>query len=88
MTIPPPIMTPRQIELARHALGLARGRGVAYRNRFCAGPGHDDYEEWGAMVEAGLAWRRAVQDRGGDYIFHLTEAGKREAMRPGEREMD
>ena len=50
-------MTPRQIELARHALGLRPGCLVSYRNRFLAGPGHPDYADWQAMVAAGQAKR-------------------------------
>lgn len=35
-------MTPEQIELARHALGLTNGRRQSCRNLFATGPGHSD----------------------------------------------
>jgi hypothetical protein len=79
-------MTPRQIDLARHALGLPNKAGRSYRNRFVAGEGHTDYPNWTAMVEAGHAKRRksgALADS--DDLFLLTEAGARAALKPGER---
>jgi hypothetical protein len=50
-------MTPRQIELARHALGFDGRNKISYRNHFVVGPGCDDYNEWVAMVFAGYANR-------------------------------
>lgn len=78
-------MTPPQIELARHALGLAR-KPISYRNRFVAGIGHSDYDAWLDMVEQGAARRRPGEKLpfGGDDLFHLTLAGAREALKPGE----
>jgi hypothetical protein len=77
----------RQIALARHALGLDGRHTVSYRNRFVAGPGHDDYADWMAMVEAGDATRRdgATVPFGGDDIFYLTIEGATKALRKGER---
>ncbi len=78
-------MTPRQIELARHALGLRPGRLVSHRNHFVAGPGHADYDEWVAMVVEDNAWMRAssvLPD--GDMMFHLTRAGAEAALLPGD----
>lgn len=66
-------MTPKQIELARHALGLPNDRFMSYRNRFFAGPGHQDYPEWISMVNAGYA----AQD---DKMFYLTLAGAEKAI--------
>ncbi|MCW5705463.1 MAG: hypothetical protein KIT82_23130 [Bradyrhizobium sp.] len=78
-------MTPRQIELARHALGLRPGTLVSYRNNFCAGPGHDDFEEWEAMVAAGFARKRSSAFLPpGDVLFHLTRAGAERALLPGD----
>lgn len=77
-------LTPRQIELARHALGLSYSR-QSYRNYFCAGVGHVDHPDWMAMVDAGCAKRRAsVKALGGDDLFTLTFAGARAALKPGE----
>lgn len=67
-------MTPEQIELARHALGLPNDRRRSYRNRFVTGPGHSDYDNWMQMVAAGNARRRSGnQLTGGDDFFWLTE---------------
>lgn len=78
-------MTPRQIELARHALGLPNQTRRSYRNHFIAGPGHSDFDEWVAMVAEGEARRRAgSQLSGGDDVFWLTENGARKALKPRE----
>lgn len=80
-------MTPEQIELARHALGLNRGK-VAYRNHFCAGPGHVDYPQWADMVAAGDAVERVPTGHDNSYagnsIFFLTNQGIAKVLRPGE----
>lgn len=79
-------MTPKQVELARHALGLNGKARCSYRNRFCAGAEHPDFLDWLAMVEVGDARRReAVKGFGGDDLFHLTKAGAEKALLPGER---
>lgn len=79
-------MTDRQIELARHALGLGNGRRQSYRNYFTAGVGHNDYEEWLEMSRIGAAIRRDGRRLifGGDDLFHLTRAGAEQALRSGE----
>lgn len=84
-------MTPKQIELARHALGLDGKRKQSYRNRFFAGPGHDDFEDWQEMVSAGFAkvWQVPkgwmVPGQVADHQFRLTRAGAEAALRKGER---
>ena len=78
-------MTERQIELARHALGLTRSRLVSFRNHFCAGPYHEDFTEWEAMVAAGFAVKRESKVLPpGDVMFHLTRAGAEQALKPGD----
>lgn len=79
-------MTPRQRELARHALGLPNDRRKSYRNRFVAGELHRDYSEWQAMVERGDAERHdgKLLSFGGSHLFCLTEQGARAALEPGE----
>lgn len=73
-------MTPKQRELARHALGFPNKRNVSYRNHFCAGAGSDDYAEWEAMVAAGLAIKRTAPHCGpNDALFHMTFKGALEA---------
>lgn len=78
-------MTARQIELARHALGLNR-QPVSYRNRFVAGPEHSDHPEWMAMVRGGYATHIArPRGFGGDDVFEVSQIGALAALRPGER---
>lgn len=79
-------MTPRQKELARHALGLGNGQAKSYRNRFVAGPGHPDYDDWLAMMAAGEAGRREAKTLpfGGDDLFWLTPHGAQAVLEPGE----
>lgn len=79
-------MTPHQIELARHALGLDGRRRQSYRNRFWAGPGHDDFADWQEMVSSGDAHVSAPRDgHRPDHAFWLTRTGAEKALRDGER---
>jgi hypothetical protein len=75
-------MTPEQIELARHALGLPNERKQSYRNHFVCGPGHRDLDNWQAMVAAGAAKRKVLS--GGEDVFWLTAAGAIAAIKKGE----
>lgn len=78
-------MTPRQVELARHALGLPNKRRRSYRNHFVAGRTHEDYGDWTAMVAAGFARQKSGSAlSGGDDFFWLTEAGARRALKARE----
>jgi hypothetical protein len=86
-------MTPKQIELARQALGLPNDRRCSCRNRFIAGEGHADYVDWIAMVEAGHAQRHRAEKRiiraekrisRGDCVFQLTDEGAKAAVMPDE----
>lgn len=74
-------MTPRQIELARHALGLPNRTKQSYRNRFVASAGHGDFADWEAMVAEGVAKR----DDGPTFCFWLTLEGAHNALLKGER---
>lgn len=79
-------MTPEQIDLARHALGLPNRRNQSYRNHFVTGPGCTDYDHWMRMVADGDAFRRAgSQLTGGDDLFMLTKAGATAALRGKEK---
>lgn len=72
--------------LARHALGLPNSRKRTHRNHFCAGPEHDDFDDWQAMVGAGYAKKRTSSVLApGDVFFHLTRSGAELALLPGER---
>ncbi|QEX18535.1 hypothetical protein FRZ44_38420 [Hypericibacter terrae] len=78
-------MTPDQIELARHALGLTNGRRRSYRNHFVTGEGSHDYAAWQAMVAAGEATRtKGNAITGGDDLFRLTKIGAVAALKRGE----
>lgn len=78
--------TQAQTDLARHALGLPNRKRRSYRNRFVAGPGHSDYDDWQAMVERGDARRRAGSAlTGGDELFWLTRQGAQAALKRGEK---
>ena len=74
-------MTPRQIELARHALGLPNAYGITSRNRFYADLFHPDFKDWLAMNESGFAVVNVVKD---SHRFELTRAGALAALLPGE----
>jgi len=78
-------MTPEQIELARHALGLPNERRTSYRNHFVCGPGHRDYLNWSAMLAEGNAnMHSGSLITGGDCYFFLTQAGAEAALKAGE----
>ena len=79
-------MTPKQTDLARHALGLPNKRNTTFRNRFCAGPGHRDHPEWERMARAGDATvQRQSGGLGGQDTFSMTETGAKSALKSGER---
>lgn len=80
-------LTPRQRELARHALGLPNKMKMSYRNRFVAGVGHQDYDEWLKMVAQENAAVRPgnTLPYGGDDLFWLTPQGARFALKKYER---
>jgi hypothetical protein len=67
-------MTPAQIKLARHALGLPNDHRRSYRNRYFAPIGGIAYVEWCDMVADGLA--RGKEEAGSSLaLFYLTVAG-------------
>jgi hypothetical protein len=77
-------MTDNQRKLARHALGFPNKKNTSYRNRFCTGPGCNDYEEWKAMVAQGDAVERTGPLWGGDSMFYLTLKGALSVREPTE----
>lgn len=81
-------MTPKQRELARHALGLPNEQKCSYRNRFVISSSTPTYEEWVAMVrdgEACIAHWHAVGVNHGRVLFMMTYAGACTALDEGER---
>ena len=77
-------MTEKQTKLARHALGFPNKKNTSYRNRFCTGPGCEDFAEWEAMVAQGDAVRRDGPLWGGDSMFFLTLKGALAVREPKE----
>lgn len=75
-----PTLTPAQLALARHALGLPNPRRRSHRNRFLAGAG--DEPAWRDMVQLGLAKLGAGTSAG--HWFCLTPAGAAGALEPWE----
>jgi len=79
-------LTPRERELARHALGLDGQRKRSYRNYYVVGTG-DDHAAWLGMVERGIARKKHKLGSpiyGGSDCFYLTRSGAEAALEPGE----
>ena len=68
------LATPLCMDLLRHTLGDE----TCYRNHFCAGPNHYDWEKLQVLVRAGYMVSRPAPSwcEGGEVIFHATETGK------------
>jgi hypothetical protein len=77
---PTTAMTPEQLRLARHALGLPNNLMRSYRNRFLAA-GQSELE-WREMVHRGHAKLGAGTNTG--TWFSLTLEGARAALSPAE----
>lgn len=77
-------MTPYQIDLARHALGLSRSK-ISYRNYFVTGEYAQDYKDWMGMVEAGNAKMNKSPLSPKDVCFWLTPEGAKKALKRGEK---
>lgn len=78
-------LTDKQIDLARHALGLDGRRMTSYRNYFVTGMGSPDYLAWTGMVSIGHAQQLPASVlTGGDSLFRMTLAGAKAVLRRGE----
>lgn len=81
-------LTPRERELARHALGLPNERRQSSRNRFYAPVGSEQNEMLSRLVPQGLCeCRRSVVIRPRRVkhdFFTLTRAGAEAALEAGE----
>lgn len=77
-------MTPAQLKLARHALGLPNKWRISFRNRFAADRRTPDYLTWRSIVDAGHALRWPWHYSYGDH-FCLTRAGAEAALLAGEK---
>lgn len=74
------ILTAKQFDFARHALGLDNRNRQSYRNHYVG-----EEPAWRAMVVIGAAraWEPS-EITGGMPIFRLTRAGAEAALRMGE----
>ena len=61
--------TDKQVDKARHALGLTRCN-IAYRNFYSAA----DDADWNDLVDRGLATKR-LSPVSQDFLYHLTKRG-------------
>jgi hypothetical protein len=77
-------LTDEQLKVARHALGLPNKKRMSYRNHFCAGPGHADYETLMQMVAQRDAIRVTGSQWGGDDMFYMTWKCALKARAPNE----
>lgn len=80
-------MTPHQLKLARHALGLPNDHKWSYRNRYITAPGTREHQSWEEMAIAGEAVKTHGDDMGlgkNDH-FRLRHAAAKAALEPGER---
>lgn len=76
-------LTPRERELARHALGLDGRRKRSYRNRFVCGQEADNYATWRGMERRGLA--ESWLPKGQTMVwFRVTRAGALAALEDDE----
>jgi len=82
-------MSPAQVDLARHALGLDQtDRKMSCRNRYFAVLGGEQHALWDDLVSKGLAVRSdevLTNYHLFPHLFQLTETGARLALREGER---
>lgn len=77
-------MTPEQLDMARHALGLPNKARRSYRNRYFANKDDAGDRVWKAMVADGEA--EAVRsDSAVTNRYQLTPKGALAALREGER---
>lgn len=75
-------VTPDQLRILHHTLGLRPDRRTPYRDHFVAGPGHSDMPDLEALEAAGLMERRrtpALCDQS-DVVFGCTAAGQSYAV--------
>lgn len=75
-------MTPRQLDLLHHTLGVRPDRREPYRNYFVAGPGHHAQADLEALEAAGMMFRQrtpAFCDKD-DVVFACTDAGRAYAL--------
>lgn len=78
-------LTPKQLELMRHALGLPNTMRTSYRVYYTASEGQDGYAAWIELVALGFAKMHKSDAFRGDDVFIVTRAGAEAALQPGEK---
>lgn len=69
-------MTPKQLNILRHALGLDdNGAGTIYRNRFVVGPGCDSFADCQLLVRDGFMRDCGEKAMGGMHFFEVAPPG-------------
>lgn len=76
-------LTPRERELARHALGLPNEKRRSYRNRYYVGADTPTGRQWCELVARDLAILVRAPKVLCDH-FHLTRAGAEAVLEAGE----
>lgn len=75
------MITPNQLHLLHHTLGLRPDRRVPYRNHFAASEGHHDYADLVELERVGMMTSRALEEQwGGGICFYATDAGEAYAI--------
>lgn len=74
-------VSPEQLGLLHHTLGLSQHQCSEYRNYFLAGAGHHDQANLLALVDAGLMSRSPAPSwTCGDDLFRVTDIGRSYAI--------
>lgn len=75
-------VTPYQLQLLHHTLGVNPERRNSYRNHFVAGPGHQDMEHLEVLVATGYMTRgyRPAFLEDDDVVFQCTDTGRTYAL--------
>lgn len=75
-------MTPEQLRIMHHTLGLSVNVRASYRNHFLAGPGHHDMPVLESLEQAGMMKRAPTPAfcRPSDVVFVCTAAGQKYAI--------
>lgn len=75
------MITPAQLRLLHHTLGLRPDHRVPYRNHFAASTGHHDYADMVELERIGMMTSRALEEHwGGGICFYATNAGEAYAI--------
>lgn len=77
-------MNSRQLEMARHALGLPNRQNTSYRNHYCIDKEGDGYADWEDLVSKGFAVKATGGKQWSGDFFYLTLTGAKAALLPHE----